>query len=194
MSIPKVEGTWIRDRRCDCLEELSIEQLGGGFILSAEQKEAEEAAAAAPPVVQAAKAWEAKHGRLMTVYEAGAFGQAWDAFCVKWREESPRMASGSAPPISTERARDFGAWVDLAPRQAELVAKAIEMTAGTPARVAIDFALAAAAPEELALAKQLFAARWGEGRWESTSTTMHAIYLMRARAQMKGQHPVDVSR
>lgn len=131
MSIPKVEGTWIRDRRCDLLEELPIERLGGGFILSGDSREAAEAAAAAPPVVQAVHAWEAKHGRTMTVYEAGAFGEAWDAFCVKWREERPRMASGSAAPISSDGARDFGAWVDLSPRAAELVAKAIEMTAGT---------------------------------------------------------------
>lgn len=32
------------------------------------------------PYVTAVKAWEAKHGRVMSPDEARAFGRAWDAF------------------------------------------------------------------------------------------------------------------
>lgn len=45
--------------------------------------------------------------------------------------------------------------------------------------------------EELAAVARRSGAKWGAGRWESTSTTMHAVYLMRAR-QMLVAVGVDV--
>lgn len=128
MTTPKiVDGEWIRDRRCDLLEEVPIER-HGGFILSQDEAAIAEAT---PPDVAAVRAWEVRHGRVMTKFEASAFGQAWEDFRKTWRKDHPGKFTGTSAPITTWAAMGFGESVDLATRAAELEAEVAGRAEGT---------------------------------------------------------------
>lgn len=64
------------------------------------------------PYVAAVKAWERKWGRLMTADESRAFGKAWDVFSTDWRSNHPGRVPGTAAPMPSFAAMDFGeSWI-----------------------------------------------------------------------------------
>lgn len=64
------------------------------------------------PYVLARKAWEKKRGRAMSSDEAQAFGKAWDVFSTEWRSNHPGRIPGTAAPMPSFAAMDFGeGWI-----------------------------------------------------------------------------------